>query len=116
MSKGIAGYVAKTGETVNIVDAHKDKRFNPEQDILNKYRTKSILCMPILDVQKDVVVGVMQAINKGSIENVEFFTTDDEGLMSILSRLASVVFKNSLFNDSTNQVANELRQMVKVGL
>jgi len=30
MSKGIAGYVAKTRETVNIVDAHKDKRFNPE--------------------------------------------------------------------------------------
>ena len=81
MTKGIAGYVAKTGETVNLVDAHKDKRFNPEQDIINHYRTKSLLCMPILDLQKDVIVGVMQAINKGTIDNIEFFTTDDEGLL-----------------------------------
>jgi len=44
----------------------------------------------------------MQAINKGTIDNIEFFTTDDEGLMTILTRLASVVFKNSLYNDSTN--------------
>ena len=72
--------------------------------------------MPILDLQKDVIVGVMQAINKGTIDNIEFFTTDDEGLLAILTRLASVVFRNSLYNDSTNQVANELRQLVKVGI
>jgi hypothetical protein len=58
--------------------------------------------MPIMDLQKDAVVGVMQAINKNNIENIEFFTTDDEGLMSILTRLAAVIFKNSLYNDSTN--------------
>ena len=30
MGKGISGYVAETGETVNIPDAYKDKRSNPE--------------------------------------------------------------------------------------
>lgn len=30
--KGLAGYVVKKGETVNIVDAYNDPRFNPEVD------------------------------------------------------------------------------------
>ena len=28
MDKGVAGYVASTGETLNIPDAYKDDRFN----------------------------------------------------------------------------------------
>lgn len=50
-SKGIAGFVASTGESVNILDAHKDNRFNPEMDKRYNYRTKSVLCMPIMDFE-----------------------------------------------------------------
>ena len=38
--KGIAGYVAETGETLNVVDASKDERFNPSIDELTGYKTK----------------------------------------------------------------------------
>ena len=31
--KGLAGYVVKSGETLNIVDAYQDPRFNPEVEI-----------------------------------------------------------------------------------
>jgi GAF domain-containing protein len=46
-SKGIAGYVARTGLTVNIPDAYADPRFNPEIDVVTGFRTRQILCMPI---------------------------------------------------------------------
>ena len=32
IGKGIAGYVAQTGETLNVPDAYKDTRFNPAID------------------------------------------------------------------------------------
>lgn len=47
MGRGIAGYVARTGEGVNIVNAYEDDRFNPEVDSKTGYHTTSVLCMPI---------------------------------------------------------------------
>lgn len=47
---GIPGYVARTGEVVNIVDAYHDPRFNKEQDEKSGSITRSVLCMPILSV------------------------------------------------------------------
>lgn len=47
---GIPGYVARTCETVNIPDAHKDARFNKEIDDRVYEITRSILCMPIMGV------------------------------------------------------------------
>ena len=32
VGKGIAGYVAETGETLNVADAYEDERFNPKID------------------------------------------------------------------------------------
>lgn len=69
---GIAGYVAATGEVVNVVNAYQDPRFNNSIDKLTGYKTESILCMPIFI--KDVVIGVIQMVNKLSGS----FTTEDE--------------------------------------
>ncbi len=41
--KGLAGYVVKSGETLNITEAYNDSRFNPEVDKKTGYRTKTIL-------------------------------------------------------------------------
>ncbi|XP_076074511.1 dual 3',5'-cyclic-AMP and -GMP phosphodiesterase 11-like isoform X5 [Mytilus galloprovincialis] len=60
---GISGHVAATGQTLKIPDAYKDKRFDPKVDEETKYKTKSILCMPIKNAQGRVI-GVAQLINK----------------------------------------------------
>ena len=44
---GIAGYVAETGQTLNVSDAYTDDRFNKAIDEQTGYITRSILCMPI---------------------------------------------------------------------
>ncbi|KAI0979393.1 hypothetical protein GJ496_001549 [Pomphorhynchus laevis] len=68
MNRGIAGYVASTGNTVNVEDAYKDERFNREIDLQTGYHTKSILCMPIFsDVTAEFrIIGVVQMVNKES--------------------------------------------------
>ena len=61
-SKGIAGHVATTGETLNIPDAYLDPRFNRDVDIQTGYKTRTILCMPIFIHGN--IIGVVQMVNK----------------------------------------------------
>jgi HD-GYP domain-containing protein (c-di-GMP phosphodiesterase class II) len=65
--KSIAGYVASTGQIVNIDDAYDlppdvPYSINRKFDEDSGYRTKSILAVPLRD-QKDHIVGVLQLIN-----------------------------------------------------
>ena len=62
IGKGIAGHVARTGETLNVADVYMDERFNPGIDEQTGYVTKSILCMPICI--RGTVIGVVQMVNK----------------------------------------------------
>jgi hypothetical protein len=63
----IAGYVAKTGEPLLIDDVYHIQSkvsyaFNPSFDRETRYRTKSILAVP-LKTRDDEIVGVLQLIN-----------------------------------------------------
>lgn len=65
--KSIAGYVALTGEIVNIEDAYHlpadvPYAINRKFDEDSGYRTKSILAVPIRN-QKDKIIAVLQLIN-----------------------------------------------------
>ncbi len=92
--KGIAGHVWKTGEVVNIPDAYKDTRFNPEVDKKTGYKTKSILTMPLLNLYNDVI-GVFQVLNKKSGS----FTRDNENLLSAISFIAASAIENAILNE-----------------
>jgi HD-GYP domain-containing protein (c-di-GMP phosphodiesterase class II) len=65
--KSIAGYVASTGEAVNIEDAYHmadgvPYQINRKFDEDSGYRTKSILAVPMSN-QKGEIVGVVQLLN-----------------------------------------------------
>ena len=68
VGKGIAGYVAQTGETLNVAEVYKDERFNSNIDEQTGYTTRSILCMPICI--RGTVIGVVQMINKKTREGI----------------------------------------------
>lgn len=66
-TSSLAGYAAKTGESVIIDDVYDiksdvDYAFNPDFDRKSKYRTKSMMIVP-LKVPRGAVVGVLQLIN-----------------------------------------------------
>ncbi len=90
MGKGLAGYVAKTGETVNIHDAYKDPRFNPEIDKKSGYKTHNVLCMPLRD-KAGTIIGVFQLLNKRGGP----FTKDDEEFIQALSVHAAIALENA---------------------
>lgn len=80
MGKGIAGYVGKTRTPVNIPDAYSDPRFNPEVDKITQFKTRNLLCLPLV-FQDGTLIGVIQVLNKKS---TAFFDKNDENLLSIL--------------------------------
>ena len=89
-STGLAGYVASTGEVLNIEDAYKDPRFNPSIDQITGYRTKSVICAPVIN-RKGKIIGITQAVNKK--EGV--FDKEDEDLLLALSSQIAVAIENA---------------------
>jgi len=62
-NSGIAGAVFQSGEGLIIHDAYADPRFNRDIDEQTGYATRSILCVPIRTVKREVI-GVAQVVNK----------------------------------------------------
>ena len=111
VGQGIAGWVARTGQSLNIKDAYRDPRFNPETDSRTGYRTESILCQPMRN-QERRIIGVIQVLNKRG----GYFTVDDELLLSSIAAQAAVVIENSeLYNSmlEANYELNEAREALE---
>lgn len=82
---GIAGIVARTGETMSIPDAYEDPRFSRAVDVKTGYRTRSILCVPLV-TPSGSVVGVIEAMNKKG--DIPFDADDEESLRALGSHAA----------------------------
>ena len=89
IGKGIVGFVAQTGQTENIEDVYKDPRFNSEIDTLTGYKTKNMLCMPVISSCGEVIAA-LQMINKRSGN----FDKSDEEYLEIFGDMVSSVLQN----------------------
>ncbi|MBI5529473.1 MAG: GAF domain-containing protein [Deltaproteobacteria bacterium] len=90
LGKGIAGWVAEHGRTVNIADAYSDTRFDHEIDRTTGYTTRTLLCVPIRD-KEGGIIGVIQALNKRAGP----FGPEDEELLAALASQASLALEYS---------------------
>lgn len=89
---GITGFVATTGQTVNIPDAYADQKFDKHVDdnSLSGFKHKSILCMPIKN-SSSKIIGVSQLVNK---LNGNPFTTNDENLFEVRIHFKTIMDVN----------------------
>jgi HD-GYP domain-containing protein (c-di-GMP phosphodiesterase class II) len=118
--KSIAGYVALTGEIVNIEDAYHlppdvPYSINRKFDEDSGYRTKSILAVPIRN-QKEKIIAVLQLINAkrdfsarlDSPEAVEHqvlpYTPHQQEIVQSLAGQAAVALENSQLYDSIQRL------------
>ena len=102
--QSIAGYVALTGEIVNLEDAYAvppgaPYDFNPRFDELTGYRTRSVLAVP-MRTPGGRTIGVIQLINPGAGP----YDARQEALAVSLASQAAVALENS-------QLYAEIRQL-----
>jgi len=98
--ESIAGYVAITGEIVNIEDVYSlpstvPYRFNPDFDMSNDYVTRSMLVVPMKDREQEIL-GVLQLINPMDETGKIFpFPKSVEHLIMSLASQAAVAIRNA---------------------
>lgn len=104
--KGLAGHVIKTGEAINIKDAYNDDRFNKEIDLQTGYKTTTILCMPIKNLNQDII-GAFQVLNKLNGE----FTEEDEDLLVAIGSSAGIALENAQLFKQQQETFIEQKQV-----
>jgi len=90
---GIAGAAFTTGDVQNVPDAYLDPRFNQEVDRLSGFRTRNILCLPIID-RYGGRLGVVQILNK---RDGAFNQQDVRRLKAFSAQIAIAIANARLF-------------------
>ena len=90
LGAGIAGRVARTGQAMNIADAYAEPLFNRAVDQRTGYRTRSILCVPIVD-RAGAVFAVAQVLNR---RDGGAFAAEDEGRLREFATSLGIVLES----------------------
>lgn len=90
LDEGIAGACARERRTINILDAEHDPRFFSEADEVTRFKTHSILAIPLLD--KGELVGVLELLNKVGADS---FSDVDQRVMEVFSSLVATLIANA---------------------
>ncbi|MDY6935266.1 MAG: HD domain-containing protein [Spirochaetota bacterium] len=99
-AESIAGYVATTGNILNIPDVNaisdnEPYSFDCTYDEKSDYNTQSMLTVPMMTNRGDII-GVLQIINaKDSEDNVVSFSRDDEPFVLHFANTASIVLQRT---------------------
>jgi diguanylate cyclase (GGDEF)-like protein len=91
MGEGIAGWVAQNSEPVIIPDVSKDQRFAHWVDKQSGFKTKSIVCIPL--VSKGRTLGVIELINVAQANQER----EHLELLEALADFAAIAIENARF-------------------
>ena len=108
-TKGIAGHVFASGESLVIHDAYADPRFNHEVDEQTGFVTRSILCVPIRTVRGEII-GVAQALNKRSGR----FTRQELRLFEAMTSQGALALQSTQFIERMQRLRQQELAFVDV--
>jgi GAF domain-containing protein len=89
-SCSVAGWVFVNRKPVIIDNAYQDSRFYKEIDEITGFRTRNLICTPLLDY-KDRCLGTLQSLNKDKGD----FSEDDLDLLKLAARMVVAAINNS---------------------
>lgn len=90
VGQGVAGWVARYGQSLIVPDVSKDPRFYSGIDKKTKFITRSILCVPMRS--RDKIIGVVEVVNKIGGEP---FTQDDLEIFENLVAHVTIALQNA---------------------
>ncbi len=90
--EGVAGWVAKEKKPLLVTDVSNDPRFSKRVDSITRYKTRSIICVPLL--AKDRCLGVIELINRPRTKE---FTEEDLLLLSALAGYSAIAIENAIY-------------------
>jgi len=97
VGEGIAGWVAEKGKSLIVDDVAKDTRWAKKIDTSTKFKTRSLICVPLI-LDKEIM-GVMEVINK---KDKECFDKNDEGILNSFANQAVIALWNTNIIEDLN--------------
>lgn len=88
--EGMAGHVARTGQSIIIYDAQQDPRFSKKIDEALGYKTHSLIAVPIKFQEK--VLGVIEIIN---VANQRNFTDQELSILETIADFSAIALTNA---------------------
>ncbi|KAF0108249.1 MAG: His Kinase A (phosphoacceptor) domain protein [Anaerolineaceae bacterium] len=101
----IAGWIVVNRQPVRSADAHEDPRFYQNVEQATRFTTESLLGVPLIN--KDKIVGVLEAINKRKGD----FTETDEDLLTVLGAQAAVAIENARLFQQSDLIAEFVHEL-----
>ncbi len=105
LGQGLAGHVAKIGETEVVTDPYNDPRFNKRVDEATGFVTRSILTTPLINKEK--TIGVLQLVNR---KNTDTFDDNDVSLIESFAVQAGIAIENSRLYSDIQNYADDLKE------
>lgn len=109
-SSGVSGWVFEHRRPAIVNDTENDSRFYSGVDDMTGFRTRNLICTPLIDY-KENCSGTLQSLNKKGGD----FTTDDLELLDLTARLVAVAINNSrLYNEiqTTNMASKKVIKQI----
>jgi len=103
MGQGISGAVASRGEPILENDAPSSSHFYPKIDEKTGFRTRSVLCVPMISQGK--VIGVIEVLNKREGD----FTDEDRDILQSIATSVSIAMENARLYKETVSMADQER-------
>ncbi|MBI3865860.1 MAG: sigma-54-dependent Fis family transcriptional regulator [Planctomycetia bacterium] len=108
---GIVGECLQTGQAIIVDDAYRDPRFNRQVDVKSGYKTRNILCVPLVDPQGQRI-GAFEAINKRHGD----FTADDQESLAELGVQAAAALATTREYEQLDRKHKHLTEQVTQGV
>jgi len=90
VGEGVAGWVARTGQSTVVSDVRRDPRFSRRVDVRTHFVTRNMICVAVKS--RDQTIGVLQAINRRSDRP---FDGEDQRLFESLARQVGIAIENA---------------------
>jgi adenylate cyclase len=116
-NKGIAGHVYLTGKPLIINNPYADPRFNSDVDKKSGYRTRNMICAPIL--HRHEPIGVIQVLNRTDVSGLKLredsgFEDADLVLLESIASHAAVGFENARLHDQVTRAQEHAGKLLDV--
>ncbi len=107
--QGIAGWVAEHREPVISSNVTSDQRFFDGVDLVSKFKTRDMLCVPVL--MQGRLLGVIQAINK--LDGV--FSQEDMDVLISLGNLVAIAIDNAnMYQEQREMLMSTIETLAEI--
>jgi class 3 adenylate cyclase/putative methionine-R-sulfoxide reductase with GAF domain len=100
---GVAGWVFHRNTPLIINDAYSDPRFYSGVDRISGFRTKNILCVPLIN-REGHCIGTLEALNKSGYD----FEGEDIEWLTSISQYVVIALENSMIFEELKSYSEEL--------